>query len=114
MALALFYRFVLSAAPSLRPEFVTGSTPLERPLSSGSQNVEIHDDRKPIGQPVEKYEGLAQCSGGAMYINDLPPMKDELWSALVVATKVRAKIAQIDTSPAMVSMRGIFGPFEFL
>lgn len=103
LALALFYRYVLSMCPNVPPAYLSGSRPMERPISSGSQSYETDKTKYPLTKPVIKYEGLLQCSGEAGFANDIPPIKDELWAAFVVATKAQKKIAEIDTTSAMVS-----------
>lgn len=87
LALALFYKFVLSTAPQnkITPINLSGGLTIERPTSSGSG-----------------LEGLIQSSGEAQFINDMPPMKDELWAEFVLATKVHSKIGQIDSTEALV------------
>lgn len=108
LALALLYRFVLNISPTVRPQNLSGSRPLLRPISSGTQSFETFEKKYPLTKPVEKYEGLLQCSGEAMFVNDMPSIKGELWAAFVVATKVHYKIAEIDTDEAMVRRRWKF------
>ena len=56
-------------------------------------------DLKYVGQPVERYDGLAKASGRARYTSDvqLPGM---LYAKFVNATVPHAKIVSIDTSAA--------------
>ncbi len=104
LAAALFYKFVLSTCPSyiIKPEYVSGGSILKRPLSSGKQEYDSHKDSYPLTQNIPKYEGLIQCSGELEYINDLAPMKNELWAAFVQATEVHATVESVDLSDAMV------------
>lgn len=116
LALSLFYRFVLNICPNIRPQHVSGSRQLVRPISSGTQSYETFEKKYPLTKPVEKYEGLMQCAGEALYVNDMPPMRDELWASFVVGTKVKSKIAEIDISEAMVRKRAfnaIFVMYSF-
>lgn len=110
LAISLFYKFVLSTAPSdkIKPENKSGGEILERPLSSGIQMFDTYKDKFPLTQPVPKYEGLIQISGEAQYSNDIPQLDNELWAAFVPATKVRAKIGKIDPSDALVIFIKIF------
>lgn len=105
LALALFYRFALATCPSgtLSPRNVSGGLQMIRLLSSGVQSFETDKSQYPLNQPVEKYNGILQCSGEAKYINDMPKIENELWAAFATADKVHAKIAQIDASQALVS-----------
>lgn len=105
LAIALFYKFVLSFCPEslLTPTHISGAVEIERPVSSGSQTFQTDRSEWPLTEPVVKYEGLAQCSGEAKYINDMPKLKDELWAAFVLAHKVQCKIDLIDATEALVN-----------
>lgn len=107
LAIALFYRFFLNTMPAdkVKNEYISGSTGLERPVSSGIQTYESDEKSYPLTQPVPKYEGLIQCSGEAEYVNDMfsgLTVDKELWAAFVPATQVHSKIVQIDPSKALV------------
>lgn len=103
MAISLFYRFILNICP---PEIVShfnrsGSTFLRRPLSCGIQTFSTNKSKWPLTRPINKYEGLLQCTGEVKYSDDLPPQKDELWAAFVYATRVHFSVAAIDASEAL-------------
>lgn len=116
LALALFYKFVLSTAPpnKVTPINLSGGLTIERPLSSGTQTYQTIEKNYPLTKPVQKLEGLIQCSGEAQYINDIPPFKDELWAEFVLATKVHSKIGEIDTTEALVRYFYRIDAFEIL
>lgn len=109
LAISLIYRFFLSTAPvkrKIRPEFRSGATAIERPISSGIQIYDTKEQLWPLTEPVLKNEGLIQCSGEAEYSNDLfsrYAASDELWGAFVQATAYHDKIIKIDASKALVS-----------
>lgn len=104
LAIALFYKFVISTCPSyiVKPEYVSGAGILKRPLSSGKQEYDTFKHRYPLTENVPKYEGLIQCSGELEYINDIAPMKNELWAAFVQATEVHGIVESVDVTEAMV------------
>ncbi|KAG4066736.1 hypothetical protein HA402_012803 [Bradysia odoriphaga] len=111
LAMALFYRFMLAAAPlnRIKIKYLSGSLGLERPISSGSQVFQPNQKTFPLTQPVLKYEGLIQCSGEAEYVNDVFSalnVKEELWAAFVSATQVHSKIVSIDATKAL-KMTGV-------
>ncbi|KAG4067578.1 hypothetical protein HA402_005350 [Bradysia odoriphaga] len=108
LAAALFYKFVLNTCPVdlISPEFVSGGTILDRAISSGTQSYDTFEDRFPLTETVPKYEGLIQCSGELQYVNDVKPMKDELWAAFVQATELHCSIESIDASEAL-SIAGV-------
>lgn len=107
VAIALFYRFVLSTTPApdqLRGDVRSASEPLQRGLSSGMQSYGTVPLEWPLTKAVPKYEGRIQVSGEAFYANDLHSgdSSRELWAAFVVATRVHDKIVQIDATEALV------------
>ncbi|XP_052896949.1 xanthine dehydrogenase/oxidase-like [Anopheles moucheti] len=105
LAVSLFYKFILSVAIDynvpLDPRFKSGSTMLERPLSSGQQFFDTIRKKWPVSKYVPKLEGLAQVSGEAKYTNDFPPFPGELHAAFVVATQPNTTIGMIDPTDAL-------------
>ncbi|XP_049839222.1 uncharacterized protein LOC126284382 [Schistocerca gregaria] len=102
LAVALFYKFVLSISPeSLKPNLRSGGEMLKRPLSSGKQVYDTKKQLWPLGKPVSKLEALFQCSGEAMYVNDLPTMPGELYCAFVVTSIANGHIRDTDPSDAL-------------
>lgn len=103
LALALFYRFVLSTCPreKLKGINFSGSEPIQRNISSGIQSFKTIEKNWPLTKPVEKYEGLLQTSGEAKFVNDFPKIDGELWSAFAVASRVNAKIVSLDPREAL-------------
>lgn len=113
LALALFYRFIISTCPKEKLKGInfSGATPMTRNISSGLQTFQTIEKNWPLTKPVEKYEGLQQTSGEVKYINDTPALDGELWAAFSVATKVNAKIVSIDPKEALAvpGVRFFFG-----
>lgn len=104
LAAALFYKFVLSTCPSyiVKPEYASGAEILKRPISSGSQEYDTFKERYPLTQNIQKYEGLIQTSGELEYVNDVAPMRNEVWAAYVQATEIHATVESVDVTDAMV------------
>ncbi|KAF4522205.1 hypothetical protein B566_EDAN007356 [Ephemera danica] len=112
LAQALFYKFVLSIDPSkVRAPYRSGGKDLERPLSSGKQEYETDKTMWPVNQPIPKIEALAQCSGEAEFINDLPSFPNELHAAFVLTNQATGKISKIDAESAL-AYPGVVGFFE--
>lgn len=105
LAQALFYRFVLDTCrPADRVAVAHRSgaaAAIERPLSSGVQDFQTVRANWPLTQPVSKYEGLQQASGEAIYVDDMPTMRGELWAAFVLADRVHCRIARIEPAAAL-------------
>ncbi|XP_061392390.1 uncharacterized protein LOC133327873 [Musca vetustissima] len=103
LACGLLLKFLLESAPEdkVKPEFRSGGLILKRELSSGIQSFETQKKFYPVTQPVEKIEGLIQCSGEATYMNDTLTPHNAVYCAFVTATKVGSTIEQIDASEAL-------------
>ncbi|KAM7360894.1 aldehyde oxidase 1 [Cochliomyia hominivorax] len=103
LAQGLFYKFLLSHVPlnKVDSKFVSGGSILKRPVSRGEQLFEKREIDYPVKKPIEKHEGLLQCSGEAVFANDLPPQSHQLWAAFISAKKVGAIVIAIDASKAL-------------
>ncbi|KAJ3639857.1 hypothetical protein Zmor_003191 [Zophobas morio] len=104
LAVALFYKAVLSIAPAdkLSPKNQSGGPILERPISTGVQDYETNTSLYPLTQAVPKIEALAQTSGQAQYIHDLPDVPHQLFGTLILAdAPPNSIIKNIDASKAL-------------
>ncbi|KAH8382927.1 hypothetical protein KR009_005850 [Drosophila setifemur] len=104
LACSLLYKFLLATAPKerVKERYRTGGSLLQRPLSSGSQSFETIKKNYPVTQPVQKLEGLIQCSGEAFYANDLLTTSNAVYCAFVSAKRVGVTIERIDPSAALL------------
>lgn len=104
LAFALFYKFVLSTAPSdkTNSKFLSGGQILTREVSSGTQTFDTYKKNWPLTKNIPKIEADVQCTGEAKYINDIPEFPGELHCAFVLATKVHRKIMQFNPDAALV------------
>ncbi|XP_052893269.1 xanthine dehydrogenase/oxidase-like isoform X2 [Anopheles moucheti] len=105
LALSLFYKFALNIAPelkvSVKNEYKSGGSVLDRPLSSGTQSFDTIKENWPLTKNIPKIEGMLQTSGEAKYSNDLPAFPNELYAAFVLGTESQTKIINIDASEAL-------------
>ena len=109
-----FFQFVLAALGSSAPaELQSGAHGIVRDISSGSQNYETDSSLFPINKPVEKYEARLQCTGEAIYANDIPILPSELHAAFVYSTIANCELDVVDTSVAMVSFVSFIPFFVF-
>uniref|UniRef100_A0A1Q3FR94 Putative xanthine dehydrogenase n=1 Tax=Culex tarsalis TaxID=7177 RepID=A0A1Q3FR94_CULTA len=108
----LLYRAVLDIASKhqipLAPQYQSATQGLHRPLSTSKQEFQTIQKNWPMNKDVPKVEGLAQTAGEAKYVEDLPNVPNELYGALVLATRPRTKILSIDPTPAM-NLEGVHG-----
>lgn len=107
LAEGLFYKFVLS----IRPEMVdsklrSGGTILERELSSSKHDFDTDRNLWPLNKPMPKREAIYQTSGEGQYVNDIMPMKDEVFCAFVLTDVANGRIESIDASKAL-EMKGV-------
>lgn len=111
LAINLFYKFILSLSPdSISSTYRSGGSILERPISSGKQDLDIEKSMWPVGKPIPKLEAFLQCSGEAEYVNDMPILANQLYASFVVSKTGPCKLKNIDTS----AIKGIPGVVKFL
>ncbi|KAJ3046276.1 hypothetical protein HDV00_000089 [Rhizophlyctis rosea] len=111
LALSLFQKFILHIsrqlekfAPSVKlvPERETsGMEDIPRPLSSGVQEYEDGAPGALVGATTTHLSALKQCTGEAVYIDDMPPLAGELHGALVLSSQAHAYIRSVDPSAAL-------------
>jgi xanthine dehydrogenase/oxidase len=104
LAMALFYKFILSTAPAAKANsrFKSGGEILARELSSGRQTFDTIKKNWPLTKNIPKIEAEVQCTGEAKYVNDLPALPDELYCAFTLARLVHRRIKGFDASMALV------------
>lgn len=54
-----------------------------------------------VGRTIVHASAFKQSTGEALYLDDIPRMEDELYLALVLATRAHAKILKIDATKAL-------------
>nr|KAG5714257.1 hypothetical protein BaRGS_018474 [Batillaria attramentaria] len=101
LAVNLLYKTLLGIFKPSNARLQTGSSNIERPLSSGLQTFQEKKDEWPLKQPLPKKTAKLQASGEAEFINDMPKYQHELCGALVITTVASATIDSIDPSPAL-------------
>ena len=77
---------------------------LDRGLSSSSQSWETDESQWPISQPVEKTEAKVQCSGEAVYVNDITASNGEVHAAFVLSGRANCTISAVNADAALVSL----------
>ena len=64
-----------------------------------------------IGRPLVHASAFKQASGEAVYCDDIPSAKGELYIAFVLSTKAHARIIKIDKAKAM-ALEGVVAYFD--
>ncbi|XP_041981246.1 xanthine dehydrogenase/oxidase-like [Aricia agestis] len=105
VALNLLYKGLLALCPKniLAPRYQSGAIKIHqtRPVSEGLQIFETNPKIWPLNQPIPKVEGLIQCSGEAMYTEDMSKIPYEVFAAFVLTTVGSGNIGHIDPSRAL-------------
>ncbi|XP_028176684.1 xanthine dehydrogenase 1-like [Ostrinia furnacalis] len=87
LAVTLFYKAILFLCPKdkVNPKYISGGEAMKRSTSHGTQIYDTDKTVWPVNQPIPKMEGLVQCSGEAIFANDLPRQNNEVFGAFVKA-----------------------------
>ncbi|XP_006889201.1 PREDICTED: aldehyde oxidase-like [Elephantulus edwardii] len=91
--------------PDIPEKFVSAleDFPIETPQGLQMfQCVDPHQSpQDPVGHPVMHKSAIKHTTGEAVYCDDIPPVADELFLAVVTSTRAHAKIMSIDTSEVL-------------
>ncbi|GFS04497.1 xanthine dehydrogenase/oxidase [Elysia marginata] len=93
---------------------VSGCRPLARGPSQGCQLYAMsggaRSERDTIGRPLVHRAAFKQCTGEALYLDDIPLSQGELFLGLVTSKRAHARLLSVDLSPA----RGMPGVIEVI
>ncbi|XP_048242204.1 xanthine dehydrogenase-like isoform X1 [Haliotis rufescens] len=102
LAVSLFYKYVLAmCGEKAATRFRSGGTNLIRPVSSGIQTYASRKDEYPLTQPMTKKDATLQTSGRVRFVNDVPPVPEEVCASFVISSVGNAEIDTVDTSAAL-------------
>uniref|UniRef100_A0A8D0V338 aldehyde oxidase n=1 Tax=Sus scrofa TaxID=9823 RepID=A0A8D0V338_PIG len=91
--------------PNIPEKFLSAleDFPIETP--QGIQTFQCVDPSQPpqdpVGHPVMHQSAIKHATGEAVFVDDMPPIAQELFLAVVTSTRAHAKIISIDTSEAL-------------
>lgn len=115
LTLSLFFKGFLHISQELERVFAD-RYPLSAEEKSGShlfhtldpKNAQFYEkvpeqqaSHDPVGRPNVHLSAYKQTTGEAIYIDDMPKWKNELYLALVLSTRAHAKILSIDATEAL-------------
>ncbi|RXG67436.1 Xanthine dehydrogenase [Armadillidium vulgare] len=121
LAASFFFKFYLFVCEELHKKFPVSTLPLkeeEKLLTEPDKHIptkstqffqNVPEDQEkidPVGRPVPHVSALKQTTGEATYVDDIPRFENELYAALILSEKARAKIVKIDPSEAL-KMEGV-------
>ncbi|XP_077993141.1 xanthine dehydrogenase/oxidase-like [Glandiceps talaboti] len=61
-----------------------------------------------VGKPIQNVSAQQHSTGESVYLDDIPPRRDELFLTLVTSTRAHAKLRSVDTDRAL-SVNGVVG-----
>lgn len=73
----------------------------EKVATRGVIHLKIYATLCPLCQCNLNFPAVQQVTGEAKYIDDHPPLKNELHAAIVVSSKAHARIVAIDATEAL-------------
>ncbi|GAC99094.1 xanthine dehydrogenase/oxidase [Pseudozyma hubeiensis SY62] len=88
----------LSALPDLE-ELATST--VDRPATSGQQDLENVAIKQPVGDSIPHLSAMKQVTGEAVYIDDLPPVANELHAGFVLSQRAHAILSKVDATEAL-------------
>ncbi|KAK7505492.1 hypothetical protein BaRGS_00003237 [Batillaria attramentaria] len=113
LTVSFFFKFYLTGISQdarLKPSDSIAAQPFEREPVEGMQwfevTPELQSPESALRRPLVHESAYKQASGEAMYTNDTAPRQGELYLALVLSTKARARLVKVDPSAAL-AMPGV-------
>ena len=104
------FRSTLNLEKLIPQEWKSISDEFESQESSSSQYFQVVPENQSswdlIGKPIVHESAFKQATGEALYCDDFPKFKDELYLAVVLSTNAHANILKIDPSEAL-SLEGV-------
>uniref|UniRef100_A0A8C1Y491 xanthine dehydrogenase n=1 Tax=Cyprinus carpio TaxID=7962 RepID=A0A8C1Y491_CYPCA len=112
LVLSFFFKFYMQVlldalkpfkneVPQANHSFQVVSLPMKLQLVPETQS-----SNDPVGRPNVHQAALQQATGEAVYYDDIPSVKGELFVSMVTSTRAHAKIISIDASVAL-AMSGV-------
>lgn len=104
LALSFLEKFFISTTQTIHSLYPTTIQPIpardldalgeiERDLSHGTQEFESSEaEGDAVGKSVVHLSAVAQCTGEAVYVDDMPKIQGELYGGLVVSSVGHAEI----------------------
>jgi xanthine dehydrogenase/oxidase len=103
LAISLFFRFWHEVISDFKLGEVDTDliNEIHRGISSGYRDNYNPHEQRVVGKQLPHLSSLKQNTGEAEYIDDMPPQSRELYGALVLSSRARAKLIEVDFSAAI-------------
>ncbi|ORY03263.1 xanthine dehydrogenase [Basidiobolus meristosporus CBS 931.73] len=104
LASSFFYKFWCFISEKLgldipEAKFANELKDIERAVSQASQSMPTRPESI-VGKNVAHLSAVKQVTGEAIYVDDMPSYRGELYGAVVTSKKAHAKIVKVDSSMA--------------
>ncbi len=103
LAISLFYRYWHEVISDLGLGEVDSGLidEIHRNISAGARDDYNPHEQRVVGKQIPHLSALKQATGEAEYVDDMSPLDRELFGAMVLSSKAKAKIISIDWTPAI-------------
>jgi len=103
LTLSMFFRFWHEVIADLKLGHVEADliSEIHRGISCGARDEFNPHEQRVVGKQIPHISSLRQNTGEAEYVEDMPTQNRELYGALVLSSKARAKLIEVDWSPAI-------------
>ncbi|XP_060084653.1 xanthine dehydrogenase/oxidase-like [Ylistrum balloti] len=127
LCVSFFFKFYLTVQLSLNKQHITNGSKVPSSYRSATdsfqkesiKSAQIFEEVAPgqpvedtLGRPLNHLSAYKQATGEAIYVDDIPPYKDELILAFVFSTKSHAKLINVDPSVSL-TMPGVVDFISF-
>ncbi|KAL1251494.1 hypothetical protein QQF64_019290 [Cirrhinus molitorella] len=120
LVLSFFFKFYMQVLLELQQkevgvtdiplEYLSALKPFKNEVPKGNHSFQLVPETQsssdPVGRPNVHQAALQQATGEAVYYDDIPSVKGELFVSMVTSTRAHAKIISIDASVAL-AMSGV-------
>uniref|UniRef100_A0A8C1Y1M9 Aldehyde oxidase 5 n=1 Tax=Cyprinus carpio TaxID=7962 RepID=A0A8C1Y1M9_CYPCA len=120
LVLSFFFKFYMQVLLELQQkevgmndlplEYLSALKPFKNEVPQANHSFQLvpetQSSNDPVGRPNVHQAALQQATGEAVYYDDIPSVKGELFVSMVTSTRAHAKIISIDASVAL-AMSGV-------
>ncbi|XP_021371273.1 xanthine dehydrogenase/oxidase-like [Mizuhopecten yessoensis] len=121
LTISFFFKFYLTVQLSLNKQQLTNQNKIPSSYHSATaqfyketvKSTQVFEEvaqgqavEDALGRPLHHLSACKQATGEAIYVDDIPPYKDELILAFVFSTKSHAKLLDVDPSVSL-TMPGV-------
>eukprot|EP01060_Flectonema_neradi_P012735 TRINITY_DN194_c0_g5_i2.p1 TRINITY_DN194_c0_g5~~TRINITY_DN194_c0_g5_i2.p1 ORF type:complete len:919 (+),score=220.60 TRINITY_DN194_c0_g5_i2:54-2810(+) len=108
LCVSFFYKFFLGLQPNLPASLKSAVAPWnDKATTSGKQAFTPDPSEAPISMPIQKIDGLKQCTGEAEYIQNIPLTTGTIHGSIVWATQIGDFTLNPTVASGMPGFKGV-------